>query len=523
MKLTFLLQFTLVHSACALGTLVETTTGPIQGSRVAPGVLAWRGIPFATPPIKSRRWMPPVLNKWSKTINTTALGPACIQQLDKSQAATDLTQIFYNTPPLPEDEDCLSINIWAPENTSSKPKAVLFWIFGGGFASGGSGTFFYDGESVARNQDVILVSHNYRTNVFGFPNSPELPLGQQNLALLDQQLALKWTSENIAKFGGDPKKITLFGLSAGSASVALLLEHFPVNPPFHGVILQSGVIDALDNAGIAASVGDVTVWNTLASHFNCTSAPLAGASQMDCLRNVPANVLEQFTIDNGLSFGPQPDGGVTIANHPTQLLESGKVAKVPIMIGDNFQGGSFLTIGENNFTDIISQPPFDILNADELRSLYPVPSQFSSDAEAVIALATDFQYRCPNGQFADIVSNHSLAPVYRYTYGGIFPQFQFFPNAGTPEGVELPLVFGNLFNTTNATEIALSDSLQTIWANFAKNPSQPPAPHWSAYEPKDKLIANLGFTDKVALDEVVQLTNGSLVDRACSLLNTITR
>ncbi|KAF8576369.1 alpha/beta-hydrolase [Ramaria rubella] len=511
----------LTSSPCiAVGPIVQTNTGPIMGSKVAPNVLSWKGIPFAVPPTGSKRWTVPVLNKWSKVQNTTVLGPACIQQLDKTQAATDPSQIFYNTPPLPENEDCLTINVWAP-SSAAKPnlKAVIVWIFGGGFSFGGSGTSFYDGTSFAENQEIVFVSFNYRTNVFGFPNSPELPLQQQNLALLDQQLALLWIKDNIAKFGGDPNKITLFGDSAGSASVALLMEHFPKDPPFHAVVLDSGVNDALNNSESTAFTGDFNVWNTMAVHFGCSS--IIGSAQLDCMRKVPADDLEQFTIDNSLSFGPQADGGVTVPNHPTQLLETGNVARVPVMIGDDAQGASFLTIGQDNFSDFVSQPPFNVLPAGEFRALYPVPQMFATDAQAIIALATDVQYRCPSAMFSDLVTSRNISTVYRFVYGAVFPQFQLFPNAGAPEGTELPLVFGNVFNTTNGTEMALSKTLQEVWANFAKEPNQSPAPNWLAYEPNHKAIAYLAFGGNVALNDIVELMNSSVVDRACSLINTL--
>lgn len=131
LRLLLLTSLTLVVPTFAVGPHVETTTGPIMGSKVAPGVLSWKGIPFAVPPTGDRRWTAPVLNQWKDIKNTTTIGPACIQQLNKSQAATDPGQLFYNTPPLAEDEDCLTINVWAPSNSSGKPKAVLFWVFGG--------------------------------------------------------------------------------------------------------------------------------------------------------------------------------------------------------------------------------------------------------------------------------------------------------------------------------------------------------------------------------------------------------
>ena len=131
MKLVHILPaIVLTISTFAVGPIVRTTTGPIAGSEVTPGVLAWKGIPFAVPPTGERRWTLPVLNKWTKTKNTTTLGPACLQQFDTSAASTDPTQLFYNNPPLAEDEDCLTINIWAPSKASKTPKAVLFWIYG---------------------------------------------------------------------------------------------------------------------------------------------------------------------------------------------------------------------------------------------------------------------------------------------------------------------------------------------------------------------------------------------------------
>lgn len=111
--------------------VVYTTTGPVSGTQVSSDVLAWKGIPFAVPPTGPLRWTPPTLNKWSHVFDASSLGSACIQLLNKSEAATDPSQVFYNTPPLPESEDCLTINVWAPVvKLNQAPKAVLFWIFG---------------------------------------------------------------------------------------------------------------------------------------------------------------------------------------------------------------------------------------------------------------------------------------------------------------------------------------------------------------------------------------------------------
>ncbi|KAJ7714514.1 Carboxylesterase [Mycena metata] len=202
----------------AASVSVQTTSGLVTGSQTN-GLSTFKGIRFGQAPTGSLRWEPPVAFTSTASQNATSFGPACVQQFPFAVAA--INEQLFNTPPPAESEDCLFLNVWAP--TSTTATAVVIWLYGGALTFGTASTPTYDGASLAASQNITVVSINYRTNVFGFPNSPDLPTAGNNLGFLDQgpcQLAFQWVQQNIAKFGGDPKKVTIMGQSAGGRSVA---------------------------------------------------------------------------------------------------------------------------------------------------------------------------------------------------------------------------------------------------------------------------------------------------------------
>jgi len=197
---------------------------------------------------------------------------------------------------------------------------------------GTGGLDFYNGASIAVNQDVVLVTINYRTNFFGFSNAPELPTGTQNAGFLDQRLALQWVQQNIAQFGGNPAKVTIFGESAGGYSVKQLLANPPSPLPFVAAIMESQ--QALDPFnGLAA-------YNRVVANVSCKGAP----SELDCLRSVPVQTIKNFIEENLEFFGPvQEDGTSTADIRPS--INAGTFAKVPILMGTNAnEGRVFLSL-----------------------------------------------------------------------------------------------------------------------------------------------------------------------------------
>lgn len=225
---SLLTAFSLVTAAIAQAPTVTLSIGEVIGTTTSlPTATAtvnkFLGIPFAQSP--PERFSPPTApGKVSTPINATAWKPACIQQFVYPLASQEFTELVFNTPTPQESEDCLYLNVYAPAAPAAgKGRAVMFWIYGGSLEFGNAGQPAYDGSHFAAYEDVIVVSTNYRTNVFGFPSSPELNLTGHNLGFLDQRFALDWVQNNIQAFGGDPEKVTI---------------SFPrnSNPPFRAAI-----------------------------------------------------------------------------------------------------------------------------------------------------------------------------------------------------------------------------------------------------------------------------------------------
>lgn len=341
----------------------------------------------------------------------------------------------------------------------------------------------YDGTSFAANQDVVVVSINYRTNLYGFPGSPQLPLDQNNLGLLDQRFALDWVQRNIVAFGGDPAKVTIFGESAGGASVDLLVLTYPENPPFRGAICQSGT--AALYSGLQAK-NYPQPWNTMVDAVNCTDS----SDILACVRAVPQLELTSVIEHLALAFQPVIDN-ITVPAHPESLRPGGQIAPVPLMTGSNANEARVFDIAYANATSAIpyltSTFGLSTQLAEGLASLYPIGSEYISNAyEQISQIGTDFTFTCPAGiQFNNTHEAHF--PPWRYLFNGSFPNINpLLPaiDLGAFHSAEIPQVFGTYFQA-GATEPQkrLSEFMQTSWATFAKNPNGGPGwPAWPQVE-----------------------------------------
>lgn len=209
------------NEAADTGLTVRTEAGLVAGAHLASGVRIFKGIPFAAPPTGDRRWRPPEPPvAWSGVREATEWGADCPQPAPPPGGPSSSRSGR-------QSEDCLNLNIWAPAAPKGEKLPVMVWLFGGGFMAGSATDGLFDGEKFAQ-QGVILITANYRVGVFGFLAHPaltsELPHhSSSNYALLDQLAALRWVRDNIANFGGNPQSVTVFGVSAGSASISLLL------------------------------------------------------------------------------------------------------------------------------------------------------------------------------------------------------------------------------------------------------------------------------------------------------------
>jgi carboxylesterase type B len=363
----------LEQRATAPTVAIASPAATIIGSvgSIITSVETFNGIPFAQPPTGTLRLKPPkALTSALGTVTATGLPLACPQMFFSTDATAGLSSailgVVLDTPLFQTvtnaGEDCLTVNVQRPVGTTSSSKLpVLFWIFGGGFELGS--TEMYNGaslvaESITDGQPIIFVAVNYRVGGFGFmPGKEMLADGSSNLGLLDQRLGLQWVADNIASFGGDPTKVTIWGESAGSISVLDQMAMYDGNitykgkPLFRGAIMNSGSIVPADP--MDAPKGQV-VYDTVVKAGGCSGA----TDTLNCLRgldyttflnacNAVPGILSYSSI--ALSYLPRPDG-VVLTQSPDLLIGAGKYAAVPMIIGDQEDEGTIFALFQSNIT-----------------------------------------------------------------------------------------------------------------------------------------------------------------------------
>ncbi|KAH9991972.1 Alpha/Beta hydrolase protein [Russula compacta] len=465
----------------------------------ADGVASFKGIRFAHPPIDNLRWEPPLPFVSSDAQNTTSLGPSCVQQIPfQGQALVDE---LYNTPAPPEDEDCL--NVWAPAPISGPLKPVIVWFYGGAFLFGTASLPLYDGTSFAKNQDVLFVSFNYRTNVFGFPTASDLLPSDNNLGFLDQELAVAWVQDNGQSAGGEP------------VSLAISRRNASVVPPFRAAIMLSGVQYS------TFPELDCSIFDAFAAAVGCTQQP--GTVRLQCLRNVPASTIRAYT--NGPNSGPFSPGvdNVTIFDDPLQRIRAGLIAKVPILLGSLQDDGIVLALSTFPNVSVFLAEQFGPLGVSFLPALPQVLYPGLNDTQLLAAVVRDVSFHCPTKLWSDAFVSSGIKSVYRYMYGATFANLRSISNLGVWHGSELPILFGT-FNKSTATaaEVELSQNFQTAFANFVKDPvNTPPAPNWPRYQPGllgsaiAPTLAKIAYHENVQLDNFIELVEPISVDQQC--------
>jgi para-nitrobenzyl esterase len=434
-----------VHAAPAPVTVAG---GAVQGVAAGDVVHYW-GIPFAAPPVGDLRWRPPQSAKpWGGTLVADRFGHDCMQN--------PLPHSFGPRREPPPAEDCLYLNIWAPANATAGAKLpVMVWIYGGGFQIGSSATSLYDGAHFAQD-GVMLVSFNYRLNKFGFfahpaltQENPDAPLG--NYAVLDQIAALTWVRANIAKFGGDPANVTIFGESAGAMSVQYLMASPLARGLFDKAISESGFgrfqlqsFAEAEAKGKAAAEG----WG------------VAG-DDAAALRALPAAAVLGDTTMSHNGFWPMVDGRI-IPDQTINSFDAGKVAHVPFVVGSNsYEIGLFPFMAKGLSHRLAAEWP----------QAQTVFDGFGRHDNSVLEMqvATDMILTEPTRALARDAVKAGM-PTYVYYYAYVNPTARTrYP--GAPHFFEVPAVFGtmNLFEPHPGPETAkVAAAMHSRWADFAK-------------------------------------------------------
>ena len=427
------------------------------------GLTIYRGIPYAAPPVGVLRWRgPQPAPKWEGVRAASEYGRACMQ----SNAA------IANLPA--PSEDCLFVNVWTPATRANERLPVMVWIHGGGFTAGTPAEKLYDGEWLAR-KGVVVVSVAYRLGVFGYLAHSELSAESDrrvsgNYGLLDMIAGLQWVQKNIAAFGGDPRRVTIFGESAGAIAVSQLCASPLAKGLFHAAISQSGGSFGPVRAG--GGPGENMQPLDAAEKAGAAWALSAGASTLKELRAMPAEtLLAASQRARGVSW-PITDGWV-IPDDQYRLYEAGRYIDVPVLIGYNSDEGA--TFGapasQQAYVDGVRQRygPF----ADRLLAAYP-GGETPAAKKTARDLTRDTAFGWHTWTWARLQGKSGKSKVFLY-YFDEHPQYAVDSaraGYGSAHASELPYVFRQLreHNRPPATakDEAVSDLLRTYWTNFAK-------------------------------------------------------
>lgn len=481
---------------------VKTVNGVVEGLRLSSGILSFRGIPFAAPPVGELRWKAPQpVKDWSGVRSALQFGQNCMQR-------PIYGNMGFRGPGM--SEDCLYLNVWSPANSANEKLPVLVYFFGGGLQAGDGSEPRYDGESMAL-KGIVSVTVSYRLTVFGFLAHPELTAeaayhASGNYGFLDQNAALKWVHANIAAFGGDPNRVTIGGQSAGSRSVSIQLASPLSKDLIAGGIMESGsVVGATDPPTLAEAEKDGLKFMNA-----------AGASSLKDLRAIPADKLLELTAQPGnYDFGPVADNYLLPTGSIAAYIASGKAAHVPLLEGANSQEQSYLTVlGDNPVSaDGFAATVKKRYGPDADRVLAAYPDVQTSDQVKMTAMTFGSEY--PMGYnmwlYGDSFRKGSGKPVYRYLYsrprhrflgasnqlpgqaGGIITDAAAASkrptDLGAAHSAEIEYALGNLSTNTRfgweASDYKLSQLMEDYFANFIKtgDPNGPGVMNWSASSP----------------------------------------
>jgi len=476
--------------------VVESTDPPKDGVR------SFKGLPFAQPPVGDLRWREPQpVKNWSGVRHADKFGPTCMQRLSPN------ADYWFRGDGM--SEDCLYLNVWTPATSGRKKLPVLVYIFGGGFQNGDGSEPRYDGERMAR-EGIVAVSLNYRTNIFGFFVHPELTResphhASGNYGLLDQVAALEWVQKNIAAFGGDPKRVTIAGESAGSISVSALMASPLSKNLIAGAICESGAaIASLPPRPLAE-----------AEQNGVTFAAAAGAESLAALRALTAQQLQDVAARTpGVRFSTAMDG-YFLSKTLTEIGLAGEQAKIPLLAGSNTeeQGPRAVLAG--------GEPTPDVL-AEAIRKFYgdkaePVLKAYAATStdevfEAAMHLASARFIAYGTWKWTELHMQTGGKPVYRYLYAKVRPAYLGMPGqpppaapapapgrGGAPQvqaprgaghSAEIQYAMGNLdLDPRYAWEPGdreVSKTMQAYFVNFIKTgkPDGPGLPPWPAYRPE---------------------------------------
>jgi para-nitrobenzyl esterase len=479
---------------------VKTDAGPIAG-KFADGVVAYKGIPYAAPPVGDLRWRPPQAPKaWTALRVADQYSNDCMQNPFPSDAAP------LGTPPA---EDCLYLNVWTPAKPGKAPLPIMVWIHGGGFVNGGSSPAVYDGSHFAR-RGIVFVSMNYRLGRFGFfahpaltAENPKGPLG--NYAFLDQIAALQWVKRNATAFGGDVGNVTIFGESAGGGSVNTLMISPLAKGLFHKAIVESGGgrargVISMRHIRDTTPGGPPSAEALGAAFADKAGAKGEGPPLLTALRSLPA-----AAIVNGMNLmnqqpdtysGPMVDGQI-VPSEAEPAFRAGQQARIPYMIGANSREFGFIPLPPDR-TDAL----FAAFGDDKEKAFRAYDPQGKGDkGEIGVQLISDQAMVEPARLLARLTAKTQPTWSYRFSYVASSLRAS---QKGALHATEIPFVFGTVRakyeGATTPEDEAMGEVMNAYWAAFARggDPNGEARPKWPAYTADQDVVMDFAVAGPAA-------------------------
>ncbi|MEV3854889.1 carboxylesterase family protein [Streptomyces sp. NPDC050095] len=476
-----------------------TGAGGVRGERLRSGVQRYLGIPYAADPVGELRFRPPARPEpWSGVRDCLAASPAPPQGPDPL-----LESVVGAERVATSEAGCLTVNVWAPGASSDRPdRPVLVWVHGGAYVQGYGHQVWTDGERLAERYGVVVVSLNYRLGALGWLYVPEL-LGEEyagsaNLGLQDQIAALAWVRDNIARFGGDPHRVTVFGESAGGGSVAALLGAPAARPLIHRAALQSAPPRAVRSADEAAAVAQAYA-AVLKEQTGVTDVREASVDQLLAAQD---ELMTRHPVHE-IPFTPVVDGSV-LPLHPLQALRNGSCAHIPVLAGTNeHEGRLFVGLGPDvtgdAFDAALAEAFPDAEQRARARAVYRTYEGSSQDrpTENLAALLTDRLFREGTDAFLDAAAEGG-GRVWSYLFQEPTPVLG--GGLGSTHTLDIPYVFDVLDGPGLTAWLGdeppqrLADAMSGAWVHFATEgaPAHRLLPSWPRFEPGERATMLLG-------------------------------
>ncbi|MDQ1403510.1 MAG: para-nitrobenzyl esterase [Actinomycetota bacterium] len=491
-----------------MATIVDTASGKLEGGPGRlPGVVAFKGIPYAQPPVGKLRFRAP-----EPPLPWAGVRPAL--EYGKSAPQPEGAGTMPGIPFAEQDEDCLTLNVWTPAADDGK-RPVMVWIHGGAYVTGAGSQKWYDGSLLAQRGDVVVVTINYRLGALGF-----LPLhrvgveADANVGLVDQVAALRWVAANISAFGGDADNVTIFGESAGAMSIGTQLGVPASDGLFHRAILQSGT---------GVYVSDAERATRTAEHFlgevGLTRADAHKVRDLPMAALVAATTRTQDALRKKLSrlpFQPEIDGDVLPAP-PLDRVVGGASGDVDILVGTNLDEGNTFNLGDPTFRQLDdaglvqrweqSYPGQAQRLVDALRDARSARGDGVSPQDLGNSMFADVAFRQPAIELAAAHAAAAASATFMYLFTWPSPMLEGL--LGSCHVVEIPFVFGSLTEPRAAMFVgdgpearALATAVQDAWLSFARTgrPAAPTLPDWPTYDSGRRATMVLGAECRVEDD-----------------------